>query len=381
MRVLFFHPLTGHLWRGIERNVVVLASAMAEHGHDSAILTLNHPEQALLPELHPEVQLFRAPYSRYYSYQLGVPFFTAHLIRHRYDAVVVFFGGFGVGPSLAAARRVRALRYFLYLGYPVEVAPHRYDEFVRWSLPSTAAGIWAHGEHVAVQAQDRFDRPVASLPTGVDIRRFTADSQARSQVRESLGIAPDTPVVLTVSALDHRKGIQHVLEALPRVRASVPGVKYVIAGDGDHAGELRRQVDNLGLHDAVILLGAYSDVERLYAAADVFCLLARGEAGPIVLYEALATGLPVMTLAAPHLTEHFGPDDMTFVSTTSVPEVSDNLVRLLTDRERREAMAQSGRRIIAETYSVDRLCLDIEGLINKAGVISRTAPPMAAGRL
>jgi len=355
MKVLFFHPLTGHLWRGIERNVVSLANGMAHLGHLPTVLTLRHPERALLDELDPRVVLVQVPASRYYAYTVAVPYFAAHLARNQYDAIIAFFGGFGVGPSLRLAGLVRHTPCYLYLGYPVEVAPHRYREIERWGLQESSAGIWAHGEHVARAAAQRFRRPVSALPTGVDVDRFRQDPTARARARDILNLSTDGRVILTVAALDERKGIQHVLEALFAIREAVPEVKYVVAGEGMYRRELEALVARLGLQDNVTLLGAYDRVELLYSAVDVFCLPARGEAGPIVIYEALAASLPVVTLRSEHLELHLSGDVVEMIPDTAPATIANAVTVLLADELRREQMGRVGQALVEQHYSYARL--------------------------
>jgi glycosyltransferase involved in cell wall biosynthesis len=355
MRILFFHPLTGYLWRGIERNVVELASSLTELDHEVAILTLRHPERALLDRLDERVAVHEAPRSRYFSYGVGVPWFAWHLSRNRYDAVIVFFGGFGIGPSLAVARRARPVPVYLFLGYPIDVAPHRYDEIERWGLQRTAAGIWAHGEHVAEAAERRFGRAVTPLPTGVDVKRFRADPDRRLQARALFGLRPSDTAIITVSALDERKGIQQVLRALPAIRAAQPGVRYLIAGDGPYRAELEAEIARLRLDGAVTLLGARADVEQVYWAGDLFCLPARGEAGPIAVYEALAAGTPVVTLSVPHLERHIPPGTAEMLAEAAPEAICRTVLDLLADPLRRTEMATRGRRLVAERYSYTAL--------------------------
>lgn len=375
MNILFFHPLTGYVWRGIERNVVSLASSMVSLGHDASILTVRHRERALYDELHPNVRLIEAPYLRYYTYNASVPFFSAHLMRRRYDAVIACFGGFGIGPSVALARLARRSPLYLFLGYPIDVAPHRYDEIERWGLDRRAAGIWAHGEHVAAAASRRFGRDVVALPTGVDPTRFRADPGARVRVRAELGLEINAPVILTVAALEERKGIHHVLEALPSVRQSLPDVQYVVAGGGGYAGVIESHIDRLNLGNCVRMLGPRHSVEELYQAVDVFCLMARGEAGPIVAYEALASGLPVVALHEKHLETHLGPDVAVLLANTAPKALAESLIRILSDPARRAAMGGAGRRLVRSQYSYDSLALHLLRLIE-----SDTAAPLRARR-
>ncbi len=374
MRILLFHPLTGHLWRGIERTVVCLASSLADLGHESSILTLHSPHRALLDGLHPGVRLHGAPRSRYLAYNLAIPYHVAHLACHQYDAVIVFFGGFGVGPALAAARRIRSIPTYLCPCYPVELAPHRYDEFERFQLPQTAAGIWAAGDHVARQAEVRFGRPVVGLPQGVDIGRFTANAERGSATRRELRIEESAPVLLTVAALEQRKGIQRVLQALPGVLRSYPNARYLVAGEGEYGSELRGMIAELGLAGIVTLLGPWRHVEDLYRAADVFCLLSEGEANPMVIYEAMSCKIPLVTLGCPPFPDVLDSESAAMLSDSSPAAVATCLINLLSDGNRRTAMGRAGRELVERRYSFDRVSHQIVQLIEADRETAVSAP-------
>lgn len=373
LRILFFHPLTGRLWRGIERTVVSLASALAGQGHDVHVLTLRHAERALLDGLDSRVRLCEVPRGKYFAFNLAVPFFLSHLLVRRYDAVVVFFGGFGIGPAIFAARHVRHIPLFLCPCYPMEIAPHRYGEINRWRLAQTAAGIWAAGEQVAEQARQRFGLPVTALPQGVDAHVFRPDEQKRYELRARLNIPMDAPVLLTVAALTERKGIHHVINAIHLLRLRFPTVRYLVAGDGEYRGELAAQIQRLGLQHSVLMLEAYDHVEELYQSADLLCLLAYGEANPMAMYEALAAGLPLVTLQCPPFSDTLNEDVAILLPDTNPARVAGAIGDLLADPARRMSMSISGRRLACERFSFQRLA----GLV--ADLVLASKPSMDRG--
>jgi glycosyltransferase involved in cell wall biosynthesis len=367
MQILFFHPLTGHLWRGIERTVVCLASSLADEGHDVSILTLRHPERALLGALNPQVTLVEVPRSRYFAYAAAMPFFAAHLLTHEYDAIITFFGGFGIGPALALAGRRRPLPLYLCPCYPVDIAPHRYCEIERWGLDRTALQVWAAGPTVADQASKRFGRDVYALPQGVDAHLFAPDPERRHAVRDQLGLSPSAPVILTVAALSERKGIQHVVAALPLLRAVHPNVIYLVAGEGEYRLALEQQIAAMEVTSQVMILGARDTVEDLYKAADVVCLLSHGEANPMVVYEALAAGLPLVTTSHPPFPEILDAAVARMLPDTAPQTVTSALTALLAAPEERARMGTLGRRLAAERSSFDRLARVVTELIQRDG--------------
>ncbi|MGK2940203.1 MAG: glycosyltransferase [Immundisolibacter sp.] len=139
---------------------------------------------------------------------------------------------------------------------------------------------------------------VEVIGNGVDAVRFAP--RPRLQARAALGIAPDSPVLVSVGTLVERKGFHRVIALLPALRQSHPGLIYLVVGgggpEGDMSGELRTQVAALGLEDAVQFLGplAPDELSLPLSAADVFVLASRNEGWANVLLEAMACGLPVV---------------------------------------------------------------------------------------
>ena len=117
----------------------------------------------------------------------------------------------------------------------------------------------------AVPADD-----VAVLHYGVDAARFHPDNRARhrADVRRELGIPLEQPVVLLVGSGFRRKGVDTLL-AIWR-REPPRGAALVIVGNDQHLATRRREAT--GIAGRVVFTGARRDVERLYAAADLFTL-------------------------------------------------------------------------------------------------------------
>lgn len=140
---------------------------------------------------------------------------------------------------------------------------------------------------------------VCVVGNGVDLQRFCP--VGRSEARRAMGLLDDAPVLVSVGGLVERKGFHRVIELLPLLRVRFPGLVYLVVGgaspEGDMGAELRRQVAELGLVDAVRFLGPLPP-ERLrepLSAADVFVLATRNEGWANVFLEAMACGLPIVT--------------------------------------------------------------------------------------
>jgi UDP-glucose:(heptosyl)LPS alpha-1,3-glucosyltransferase len=131
------------------------------------------------------------------------------------------------------------------------------------------------------------------LPYGVDLERFQPALRARHRaaVRRELGVPEDAPVVLTVGTGFRRKGVGVLLDVW---RSHAPGGATLVVVGNDQRLPAWRQAGRDSTAP-VVFTGPRADVERMYAAADVFVLASVQDAFGMVVLEALACGLPVVT--------------------------------------------------------------------------------------
>ena len=171
---------------------------------------------------------------------------------------------------------------------------------VRWAL-QRACRVFSVSESLrqVVLALGIAPDHVRVVGNGVDLDKFSP--LPRSEARQLMSLTPGAPVLITVGALVERKGFHHVITLLPALRERFPGLTYLIVGgsspEGDISVQLKRQVQTLGLDEAVRFLGAMpSDRLRVpLSAANVFVLATRNEGWANVLLESMACGVPVVT--------------------------------------------------------------------------------------
>jgi phosphatidylinositol alpha-1,6-mannosyltransferase len=175
------------------------------------------------------------------------------------------------------------------------------------------------------------------------------------------------PWLLTVARLDHHKGIDTVIRALPAVRAAVPAARYAVAGIGSRRETLERLVAELGLGDAVRLLGFVpdEDLPSLYRAADVFVLASHRfdllvEGFGISVVEASASGLPVIGSRSGGIPEAVREGVTGLIVEPEDPgAVATAAIRLLGDESLRRRMGHAGRAAVEEYYNWDRVAADL----------------------
>lgn len=132
------------------------------------------------------------------------------------------------------------------------------------------------------------------LPNGFDLSRFVPDAEARSQVRQSLNLPLDTPLVGVIGRFHAQKNQLGFVKAMRMLHGQRPHCHFLLAGTAIDAGnrELKAEIDAAGLNDVTHLLGRRDDVPALMAALDVLALPSVGEAFPNVVGEAMACAVP-----------------------------------------------------------------------------------------
>lgn len=161
--------------------------------------------------------------------------------------------------------------------------------------------------------------------------------------------------VLCVGRLVPDKGQSILLDAVAELDRRGAQVALTLVGEGPDRATLDARAQALGIEDRVRLVGAVSQdrmVER-YAAADIFCLPSFAEGVPVVLMEAMATGLPVVTTritGVPELVQ----DEVSgaLVAPGRSDALADALQRLTDDPSLRARWGAAGRERVASAYDI-----------------------------
>ena len=195
---------------------------------------------------------------------------------------------------------------------------------------------------------------IAVVFPGIDERRFRPRAGTAPEVGQRRG----EKILLTVSRLTRKKGVDRVIGALPEIRKKVGGVKYLIVGEGEDRGRLQSLVERLGLQDTVRFLGRVPEVQLVdyYNLCDLFILTSREEWGGkdfegfgIVFSEASACAKPVIGGRSGGISDAV-VDGRTgiLVEPDKEEEIARAVISLLEDPGRAEEMGRAGRRRVEE---------------------------------
>jgi UDP-glucose:(heptosyl)LPS alpha-1,3-glucosyltransferase len=167
---------------------------------------------------------------------------------------------------------------------------------------------------------------------------------------------PGPLAILCVAQNFRRKGVYRLLQAAQALRQRAPGPFRVrIVGLGYASGPRYEQLARtLGVADCVEFVGETDDIAKIYADDDVFCLPTFYDPCPLVMLEALACGLPVVTTRFNGAGELITPGQEGFIieDPRDVPALADALIKLF-DAPTRARMAAAAR-ALAERHTSER---------------------------
>ena len=221
--------------------------------------------------------------------------------------------------------------------------------------------------------------PTVVVPPGVDTDRFRPlDEAERASVRRELGLPVDAPLVVSVSRLVPRKGMDTLIRAAARLGRTEPDLVVAIAGSGRDRRRLEGLVASTGA--PVRLLGRVPEelLPGLYGAGDVFAMLCRSRWGGleqegfgIVLLEAAAAGVPQVAGESGGAAEAVAHERTGLVM--GRPDAVERVVRtlsdLLGDEKRRAEMGREARRRAEAEFSYDVLARRLRAGIDGATLV------------
>lgn len=203
------------------------------------------------------------------------------------------------------------------------------------------------------------------IPTGIHLDEFNGGDGAR--FRELYGIGRERPTLVTVSRLAVEKNIVFLLEVARVLVKEFPDLYFVVAGEGPDAPRLKQRVRELGLQDHVGFLGNLDRSTQLldcYKAGDIFVFASPTETQGLVLIEAMALGVPIVSTAVMGTATVLERARSARISAENVAEFAGHVSQLLRSPEERRRLSAAGP-VDAEAWSASALMQRVVDLYHR----------------
>ena len=291
----FFYPRFG----GVESHLYQLSQCLIARGHKVVVLTHAYNTRHGVRYLSNGLKVYYLPFPPVYqasafpSVFAMLPLFRNIFIRERIE-IVHGHGAFSCMCHEAILHgRTMGLRVVFtdhsLFGFHDASSIHmnKVLKFTLSDIDHVICVSHTSKENTVLRAQ-LDPRDVSAIPNAVDTSVFSPNPAAKDHAVITL---------VVMSRLVYRKGIDLVIDLIPRVCASYPNVAWIIGGDGDRMLGLQEMLEEHQLHDRVEVLGevAHEDVRDVLVRGDIFVNASLTEAFCIAIVEAVACGLSVVS--------------------------------------------------------------------------------------
>jgi phosphatidyl-myo-inositol alpha-mannosyltransferase len=350
-----YHPAVG----GVTEHVAGSARALRRRGHDVTIVTTNFGSATLVDDARDGLRVLRIGRNVVIPFNGAENNLTVGFNLSRKLASIFAPGGTPAFDVVHVHCPVSPLLPLLAIeaadasGIPLVGTFHTASDsdyairLFRTTLRRFAARL-SHAIAVSKAARDyagnHFPNPMTVLPNGVDLDRFRPEAGRLARYDDGV------PNLLFVGRFDPRKGLPELMHACGTLAREGRDFRLILVGDGT----LRRQIERMAggvLRGRVHFEGrvAHERLPAYYASADLFCSPARGgESFGMVLLEAMALGVPVLTTDLPgHRSVVTPGHDGVLVPRRDATALAAALARLLDDPAERRRLGENGLRTAA----------------------------------
>lgn len=195
--------------------------------------------------------------------------------------------------------------------------------------------------------------------SGVDLTKFDVSKkeQWNNEIRTQYGIAENDIVFSFAARLTADKGINELLEAFTNLADRHDNVRLIVMGGMDDSGslndELMKKAEKSG---KVIFTGSVSDVERYYAASDVFIAPSYREGFGLVVIEAEAMALPAIVSNVPGQIDAIVPNETGLdCIVKSASSLQEQMEKLILDAELRKQLGANAQKFVEDNFEQNKL--------------------------
>ena len=189
---------------------------------------------------------------------------------------------------------------------------------------------------------------VKVVPHGVDISKFSTTAMKKSKKIRLLFVGP----------LEERKGIKYLIEAFALVKNEHKNVELVLLGSGSQEKKLKELVNKLNLTEFVEFAGYIdgwsSDFVDYYNSSDIFVFPSLKEGFGMVIVEAMACGLPVISTNTSAIPEVVG-DAGILVEPRNSQALVNAIILLIEDEKLRNKLSERGRKRVEENFTWEKV--------------------------
>lgn len=246
----------------------------------------------------------------------------------------------------------------------------RYINDTEWMLTYESSEVIVNSNFMKSELQRLFGLPFEKInvvPNGINVNTFSGierDYEFRRQYA-----ADNEKIILFMGRLVYEKGIQHLIDAMPKILANYNDAKLIVAGKGGMLDDLKAKVNMLGLSQKVYFTGYLNakQVVKMYKCADISVFPSTYEPFGIVALEAMLAGVPTVVSDTGGLNEIVSHGVNGMKSYTGNPNsLADSILTLLYDYQLCSEITKNAKQTVKVEYNWTKLAQDTHFVYQKA---------------
>lgn len=232
--------------------------------------------------------------------------------------------------------------------------PGRFIRMASKTILKNADAVLALTEDMKQKMQKLYDRDISVVPNGISPEKFNIKSGEKKK--------GNSKTIIFVGRLHPVKGVSYLIEAMAIVHREMTDAKLILVGDGVERSKLEELAEKLDLNSCIQFMGQVQQerIPMIMQQADLFALPSLSEGFPVVILEAMATGLPIVATnvgGIPDILEE-GVNGY-LVNSKSPGEIADRILMLLRNDKLREEISANNREK-TKLYEWDKVALKAE---------------------
>lgn len=213
------------------------------------------------------------------------------------------------------------------------------------------------------------------VPYGVDSSYFAYTPEERAKTRRLFGIDGDCTAITFIGRLVEKKGVEHLIRALPAIKRRIPGALCLIGGSGPEQAMLEGLARTLGISESVRFLGGldWRSVAAVLRASDIFVAPSihdskgNSDGLPNTVLEAMASGCSIVATTLPGIRLAISDyEHGLLVPEKDAAQLADAIIRLGLDNALRKRLGENARSRAKREFGWDRVALKLTDYYHSA---------------
>jgi glycosyltransferase involved in cell wall biosynthesis len=208
-----------------------------------------------------------------------------------------------------------------------------------------------------------FDPQPCVIPLGIDIPDTISDAELH--IRDILGISDKAPLILFLSRIHPKKGLDYLIRSLANVSSQF-SFHLIIAGDGKEEDKqvIDQLIDNFHLRERTHFVGFVQGETKnlLLQGSDLFALTSHSENFGIVVIEAMAAGLPLLLTRGVALAPIVEENQLGYIADLNEDSIVKSLKIFFENRLQKDEISQKNKKYVENNFSWDTISIKLISL-------------------